>query len=181
MTGGVYASELARKKTDPVMNAYAVILGAKLYQATDNQDYLDMAKGMYIWAQENPSDALSLAGNSGLMIQAGALLFRITSRLPYLEDARSKARYCHETYFRPAEDPDGKPFMNMDENLDPWQKTLMTRGLIDLYNTDGEPAYVNDIRKSMEKVWSETGSGLRIHDRSNQTSLAEIYARLGAL
>ena len=181
MTGGVYASELARKKTDPVMNAYAVILGAKLYQATDNQDYLDMAKGMYIWAKENPSDALSLAGNSGLMIQAGAILFRITSRLPYLEDARSKARYCHVTFFRPAEDPDGKPFMNMDENLDPWQKTLMTRGLIDLYNTDGEPAYVNDIRKSMEKVWSETGSGLRIHDRSNQTSLAEIYARLGAL
>ena len=181
MTGGVYASELARKKTDPVMNAYAVILGAKLYQATDYQDYLDMAKGMYIWAQENPSDALSLAGNSGLMIQAGALLFRITSRLPYLEDARSKAAFCHETFFKPAEDTDGKQFRNMDENLDPWQKALMVRGLIDLYNTDGEPVYVNDIRKSMEKVWSETGSGFRIHDRSNQTSLAEIYARLGAL
>ena len=181
MTGGMYASELARKKTDPVMNAYAVILGAKLYQATDNQDYLDMAKGMYIWAQENQSEALSLAGNSGLMIQAGALLFRITSRLPYLEDARSKAEFCHENFFKPAEGPDGKPFMKMDDDLDPWQKTLMVRGLIDLYNTDGEPGYVNDIRKSMEKVWSETESGLRIHDRSNQTSLAEIYARLGAL
>jgi hypothetical protein len=115
------------------------------------------------------------------MIQAGALLFRITSRLPYLEDARSKAVFCHEAFFKPAEGPDGKPFMKMDDDLDPWQKTLMVRGLIDLYNTDGEPGYVNDIRKSMEKVWSETESGLRIHDRSNQTSLAEIYARLGAL
>ena len=47
----------------------------------------------------------------------------------------------------------------------------MIRGLIELYNTDGEPAYLNDIRKFFEQ--DQAGMG--------RTSLAEIYARLGAL
>jgi hypothetical protein len=184
LTGGVYASELNRKKTDPVMNAYAVIFAAKLYQATDEQDYLDMAKGMYIWAQENPSDGLMTVGGNGLMIQASSLLFRLTSRVPYLNDARERAAHCHENFFRPATDSEGKEFRMIADDLDPWQKALLVHGLLDLYENDGEPAYVNDIRKSMEKIWTDSQSGRTLalsHDRATQTSLADIYARLGAL
>ena len=184
ISGGMRVSEMSTKKMDPVMNAYAVVFAAKLYQATDNQDYLDIAKGMYIWAQENPSDGLALAGGSGLMIQAGAILFRITSRLPYLTDARERALYCHDTFFKPASDPDGKEFRMLAEDLDPWQLVLMSRGLLDLYGTDGEPAYVNDIRKSLEKIWTDSLSGrtlMHSGDRARQCALAEIYALLGAL
>ena len=184
LTGGVYASELNRKKTDPVMNAYAVIFAAELYQATDDQDYLDMAKGMYIWAQENPSDGLMTAGGNGLMVQAASLLFRLTSRVHYLNEARERAQYCHEAFFKPASDTDGNDFRMLSDDLDPWQKVLLVRGLIDLYENDGEPAYVNNIRKSMEKIWTDSQSGHTLmlsRDREMQTGLAEIYARLGAL
>jgi hypothetical protein len=70
------------------------------------------------------------------------------------------------------------------DDLDPWQKALLVHGLLDLYENDGEPAYVNDIRKSMEKIWTDSQSGRTLalsHDRATQTSLADIYARLGAL
>jgi len=158
ISGGMYPSEKDRRSFNPLVNAYMAVFGARLFQATDNQDYLDMAKGLYLWAQENPSDKLSGPDGYGLMIQAGALLFRISERISYLEDARSRAAFCHEVFINKA-------------GLDPWQQTLMIRGLIELYNTDGEPAYLNDIRKFIEQ--DQAGMG--------RTSLAEIYARLGAL
>ena len=158
ISGGMYPSEKDRRSFNPLVNAYMAVFGARLFQATDNQDYLDMAKGLYLWAQENPSDKLSGPDGYGLMIQAGALLFRISERISYLEDARSRAAFCHEAFINKA-------------GLDPWQQTLMIRGLIELYNTDGEPAYLNDIRKFFEQ--DQAGMA--------KTSLAEIYARLGAL
>lgn len=158
ISGGMYPSEKDRRSFNPLVNAYMAVFGARLFQATDNQDYLDMAKGLYLWAQENPSDKLSGPDGYGLMIQAGALLFRISERISYLEDARSRAAFCHEAFINKA-------------GLDPWQQTLMIRGLIELYNTDGEPVYLNDIRKFFEQ--DQAGMA--------KTSLAEIYARLGAL
>lgn len=178
MNGGMYPSEKIRKDFDPFINAYMAVLGAKLYLATDNQDYLDMAKGLYLWAQENPSDRLIGAGAGGLMIQAGALLFRISERVSYLEEARERAAQCHELYFSPANASNGKEFRMMEAAKDPWHNVLLTRGLIELFHTDGEPQYLNDIRKSLEHNHENK---VQPRNRASQTALAEIYARMGAL
>ena len=161
--GGIYSSEWSRKTKDPISNAYGAVFGTRLYQVTDNQDYLDMAKGMYIWAKENQNDKCSQGEYTGLMIQAGALLFRISERTGYLEDARKMA----------AESP-----FRMDDTADSWHNTLMTRGLIELYRTDGEPEYLNKLRKTLEGLWI---SGHKPAGRAQQTAYAEIYSRLGAL
>ena len=184
LSGGMYPSEYRKNTHDAYINAYMTVFAAKLYQATDNQDYLDLAKGLYIWAQENPSDAFMLAGGSGLMIQAGAILFRISERLPYLEDARNRAKYCLDAFFKPFNGTDGKEFRKLSEDLDPWQQTLLVRGLIELYRTDGEPEYLNNLRKSLEHDWvngQQNKLTLQTGSRNSQTSLAEIFARLGAL
>lgn len=178
LRGGMYPSEYARKSQDALINAYMAVFGAKLYLATDNQDYLDIAKGVYLWATENPSDSFLLAGGNGLMMQAGALLFRITERMPYLEDARERAEYCNDNFFKPATDASGKEFRMIPDNMDPWQQTLMVRGLIELFNTDGEPEYLNNLRKTLEHNWT---NGIKPAGRAQQTAIAEIHARLGAL
>ena len=181
MNGGMYSSEYARKKHDALINIYMSVFGAKLYQVTDNQEYLDIAKGLYIWAKENPTERLAGSGACGLMIQAGALLFRISERTHYLEDAREKAKLCHELYFKPATDSEGKEFRQLSADTDPWQTVLLTRGLIELFHTDGEPVYLNDLRKSLEQLQADTKSAAQPGSKAQQTSLAEIYARLGTL
>lgn len=161
--GGMYSSEWSRKQKDPLTNAYGAVFGTKLYQATDNQDYLDMAKGMYLWAQENPDEKCRLGEYNGLMIQAGSLLFRISERTVYLEDARKLAEENSHL---------------MNDESEPWNKVMMVRGLVELYHTDGEPEYLNSLRKSLEASWT---SGQKPAGRAQQTAIAEIYARLGSL
>ena len=161
--GGIYSSEWSRKVKSPVTNAYGAVFGTRLYQATDNQDYLDMAKGMYIWAQENQNDQCLLGEYNGLMIQAGSLLFRISERTGYLEDARALAKENSHL---------------MTGGSDPWNNVLMVRGLVELYHTDGEPEYLNSLRKALEASWT---SGQRPAGRAEQTAQAEIYSRLGDL
>jgi uncharacterized protein YyaL (SSP411 family) len=181
MNGGMYPSEYARRKHDALINAYMSVFGTKLYQATDNQEYLDIAKGLYIWAKENPTERLVGSGACGLMIQAGALLFRISERTHYLDDAREKARLCHELYFKAATDAEGKEFRQLSFDTDPWQNVLLTRGLIELFHTDGEPVYLNDLRKSLDQLQTGSTSPAHPNNRAYQSSLAEINARLGTL
>ena len=70
----------------------------------------------------------------------------------------------------------------------------MLRGFIELYNLDGNPAYVNNARRSLEYAWEKARSeeGLFQNDLSGQVkersynlitqaAMAEMYARLGAM
>ena len=45
-----------RQTLNASSNASGTIFGAKLYLATGNQDYLDWAKGLYLWTKENLLD-----------------------------------------------------------------------------------------------------------------------------
>ena len=182
LDGGLYHSELRKVSKDALSNASAAVFAAKLYQATENQDYLDMAKGLYIWTKEklmDPEDDLYMnklflkgekdivktAANSGHMIEAGAILFRITGREGYINDAQRTAKACHERFFTEAA---GEAFPQVD----------LIRGLIELYRTDGEPAYLNDVRKILDRESEQMHKKKTI---AAQGSAAEISALIGAL
>lgn len=182
LDGGLYHSEQKKVSKDALSNASAAVFAAKLYQATENQDYLDMSKGLYIWTKEmlmDPEDGLYMnkmflkgekdiiktAANSGYMIEAGAILFRITGREEYINDAQRTAKACHDRFFTEAA---GDAFPQVD----------LIRGLIELYRTDGEPAYLNEVRKILERESEQMEKKKTI---AAQGAAAEISALIGAL
>ena len=130
---------------------------------------------------------------SGQMIPAGAVLFKITGRKSYLDDARKTAAGCHKMFFVPCTDDNGKAFSILQPG-DIWSHAIMLRGLTDLYDADGDPTYVNDVRKSLEYAWNhaKSSSGLFKIDMSGQdepnryslitqAAMAEMYARMGEM
>ena len=182
LDGGLYSSEQRKVAKDASSNASAAVFAAKLYQATDNQDYLDMAKGLYIWTNEKlmdsedglymsrmylkeEKDIAKTAANSGHMIEAGAILFRITGREAYINDAQRTAKACHEVFFK---ETTGEAFPQVD----------LVRGLIELFRTDGEPAYLNDIRKILDR---DNDQQHKRNTLAAQGAASEISALIGAL
>ena len=182
LDGGLYHSEQKKVSKDASSNASASVFAAKLYQATENQDYLDMAKGLYIWTKEklmDPEDGLYMnkmflkgetdmvktAANSGLMIEAGAILFRITGREEYINDAQMTAKACYERFFTETE-------------VETLPQVDLIRGLIELYRTDGEPAYLNKVRKILDRHSEQMPKKSNL---AAQGAASEISALIGAL
>lgn len=201
LDGGIYWSEQNKQSKKAGSNASGAVFAAKLYLATDNQDYLDLAKGMYQWAKQSLLDetdglykgSMNLrrevsgektAGNSGQMIQAGALLYRITGRMEYIEEARRTAKACHETFFKPFTDKEGRNFKTFAED-DMRMQAEMVRGMKELYHMDGNEEYLDDVRKTLEYAWQEarTPQGLFPDDFRllNQAAMAEMFARMSGI
>ena len=106
--GGVYWTQAPwSQDRNTVSNGPGAELGAHLYLLTKDKSYLTWAKKMYTWAQEcmlAPNglywDHIDLAGtvektqwsyNQGVMLGAGALLYKATGQRKYLNDAKSVA------------------------------------------------------------------------------------------
>jgi uncharacterized protein YyaL (SSP411 family) len=210
LDGGIYWCEQKKQSKNACSNAPGAVFAAKLYLATDNQDYLDMAKGLYQWTKQSlldesdwlykdnmnlrrEVDGRKFAYNSGQMVQAGALLYRITGRMEYIEEARRTAKACHEFFFRPFTGKDGKEFRILKKD-NVWFHAVMVRGLVELYHMDGNAEYVNDVRKTLEHAWQEarTSQGLFPTDLSGeredkkfwlltQAAMAEMFARMSGV
>ena len=106
--GGVYWTQAPwSQDRNTVSNGPGAELGAHLYLLTRDKSYLTEAKRMYAWAQQcmlAPNglywDHIDLAGNvektqwsynQGVMLGAGALLYKATGDRKYLTDAKSVA------------------------------------------------------------------------------------------
>ena len=102
--GGIYWCEQRKGSKNTCSNAPAVVYLVKLYEATRDNDYLTKAKMLYDWTKNTLKDLSDnlywdnitlnkkidhrkFPYNTGQMIQAGALLFKITHDKLYLEDA----------------------------------------------------------------------------------------------
>ncbi len=108
LPGGVFWTQAPwSSDRNTVSNAPGAEIGARLYLLTGRRSYLDWATRMYDWVRGSmlaPNglyfDHVNLAGtiektqwsyNQGVMIGAGALLYRATGRREYLDQARSTA------------------------------------------------------------------------------------------
>jgi predicted alpha-1,6-mannanase (GH76 family) len=122
---GVYWKEGDFSTKNTCSNAPVVVMGVKMYQVTQAEQYLDTAKELYAWTKENlqdPSDYLYWDNirtadgsideakyhyNSGQMMQAAVLLYQATGEQEYLTDARNLAEVCYQNFFENYTPPGG--------------------------------------------------------------------------
>ena len=188
------------------LNAPGAVFALKLYLATGKEHYLEQGRILYEWTRKrllDPSDNLyfdniSLKGtlnktkfsyNSGQMIQAGALLYRITGKKRYLAEARETAASCLSHFFRPLHKPGGGSVRILRRDKI-WFDAVMLRGFIELYREDGREVYLDAFRETLDHAWKHARdsrgflsdwSGRGREGRKwllSQAALAEMFARM---
>lgn len=208
--GGIYWVEQRKGSKHTCSNAPAVVYALKLYEATDDEAYLEAGKILYEWTKkhlQDPEDYLyydnirlngrldkkKYAYNSGQMIQAGALLYKQTRNEQYLKDAQRVAKSSYQYFFHDFEDIDGEKFRMLNRS-DVWFSDIMFRGFIELYNIDNNREYIEAFQKNLNYSWKymRDENGLFNSDWSGKTkdqfkwiltqfAMVEMYARMSEL
>lgn len=162
--GGIYWCEQKKTSKNTCSNAPAAVFSLKLYEATREEKYLDIGKSLYEWTKVNLQDTdgvyldnVRLDGsidrakypyNSGQMLEAAALLYKITKEHRYLEDARIVAKSSFLHFF----ETDGSQQL---KNSNHWFIAVMMRGFVQLYKLDNNPTYLQVFRKNLDFAWSD--------------------------
>lgn len=203
--GGIYWCEQRKESKNTCSNAPGIVFLLKLYEATENQKYLDMGRALYDWTRstlKDPEDDLyydniNLAGkvdkhkypyNSGQMIQAAALLYKATGEMNYRDDAQATASSAYSFFFESEQNKDGFRFLKTGDN---WFIAVMMRGFVELYRIDHNATYLKDFQRNLDFAWTamrdDNGlfnrdwAGVEKTDKKwllDQYAIAEMYARL---
>lgn len=206
--GGIYWCEQKRTSKNTCSNAPATVLCLKLYKLTKDEKYLKQAEETYEWTKKNLRDPedfvywdnINLEGqigyakytyNSGQMIQAGVLLYQITGKEAYLQDAQQTAKGAYEYFCRLQQTPKGEMRFYPDS---PWFNVILFRGLKVLYQTDHNPTYIKAMIDNADFAWRWTrdSNGLFSNDwsgnKSNQfksllenACMVELFAEISEL
>ncbi|MGO3194727.1 MAG: glycoside hydrolase family 76 protein, partial [Sphingobacterium sp.] len=168
--GGIYWCEQRKHSKNTCSNAPAIVYLAKLYQATNDKKYLELAQQLYSWTQENLLDKtdnlyfdnVSLDGtiektkypyNSGQMIQAGALLYKITQQKQYLTDAQNVAHASYDYFFYDYKQPATGKTIKLLKTSNNWFIAVMMRGFMELYGQDANRLYVDGFQANLDFAW----------------------------
>lgn len=167
--GGIYWCEQKKTSKNTCSNAPGTVLALKLYQATHKDTYLAKAKALYQWTRTHLEDSadylyfdnISLNGhigrakyayNTGQMLQAATLLYRITKDESYLRQARLTARAAYMYFFEDQGRLDGLRRIK-DGNI--WFSAVMMRGYAELACVDSETVYMNAFKASLDDAWNK--------------------------
>lgn len=208
--GGIYWCEQKKESKNTCSNAPGAVFALKLFKATGDSTYFDQGRELYEWTKHNLQDTtdhlyfdnISLNSkiskakysyNSGQMMQAAALLYKLTADKQYLKHAQEIAESCYNYFFTIFEDDKSNTRFYHLRNGDNWFYAVMLRGFIELYNIDKNRKYLNDIQSSMDYAWekirdenglfedrrfSELSSGKETKWLLTQAAMVEMYARL---
>jgi predicted alpha-1,6-mannanase (GH76 family) len=205
--GGIYWCEQKKQSKNTCSNAPASVLALRLFEATRDSSYFWWGLRLYEWTRANlqdPADHLyfdnkSLTGktdtrkytyNSGQMLQAAAMLYKLTGNKIYLEEAQHMAKsvidYFTEEYLT-AEG--GK--IRLFKNTGNWFNSILFRGYGELYRLDKNDVFINIFRENMDHLWnhvrnkdglfSKDWKGQKEDDYKallDQSGLVEIWAEL---
>lgn len=204
--GGIYWCEQKKLSKNACSNAPASVFALKLYEATKDESYMTKGKALYLWTKTNLQDTADYlyydnvkldgsigktkyAYNSGQMLQAGALLYKLTKKEVYLADARKTAQACYSFFFNGFQ-TEGRESFKLLKKGEIWFTAVMLRGFIELYNIDKNKEYINAFQKNLDYAWKymRDEDGLFNSDWSGQTkdkskwlltqfAMAEMYAR----
>lgn len=207
---GIYWCEQKKESKNVCSNAPAAVLALKLYETTRDKYYLEVGNDIYSWTKNNlqdPQDGLyfdniALNGtinktkfqyNSGQMMQAAALLYKLTNQTIYLADAQMLAKSCDEFFFENFCASDGKCFRAM-KNGNIWFVAVMLRGFEELYTIDKNPTYLLNITQTLSYVWKNNPNTNRLFEDEcfvnfkstsknykwllTQAAMIEMYARM---
>jgi rhamnogalacturonyl hydrolase YesR len=169
--GGIYWCEQKKRSKNTCSNAPAAVLGLKLYEVTKDSSYFSWGMQLYNWTQSNlqdPSDFLyfdniSIAGeldkrkftyNTGQMLQAAALIYKITGDDSYLKAAEKMAESAAKYFTQDFTTPQGKN-IRLFRSSDNWFNVIMFRGYTELYRLNDNPVYINIFRDNLEYLWND--------------------------
>lgn len=208
--GGIYWCEQSKKSKNTCSNAPGAVYALKLFEATKDSSYFNQGKALYEWTKNTLQDKndylyfdnIGLNGriqkrkyayNSGQMLQAAALLYKITDKKEYLVDAQNIAQSAHNYFFEDFSAADGSK-MKILKKGDIWFTAIMFRGFVELYHLDKNKTYLQDFDKNLNFAWKNMReqNGLFNSDWSGQTkdkskwlltqfAMAEMYARMPEL
>jgi len=208
--GGIYWCEQSKKSKNTCSNAPGAVYALKLFEATKDSSYFKQGKALYEWTKNTLQDKndylyfdnIGLNGriqkrkyayNSGQMLQAAALLYKLTDKKEYLVDAQNIAQSAHNYFFENFSAADGNK-MKLLKKGDIWFTAIMFRGFVELYHLDKNKTYLQDFDKNLNFAWKNMReqNGLFNSDWSGQTkdkskwlltqfAMAEMYARMPEL
>ncbi len=207
--GGIFWCEQKKASKNTCSNAPTAVLAFQLFETTKDSLYFKWGQKIYDWTKANlqdPSDYLyfdnvSLSGkiskakyayNSGQMLQAAALLYKLTGKVMYLNEARIIAKSAIQYFAEDFVIPEGN-HIRLFRNRGNWFVAILMRGYTELYELDKNEEYLRIFQDNMDHVWNHTRSeeGLFSKDWSGQGSvvkrkwlldqaaLVEMYASLG--
>lgn len=208
--GGIYWCEQKKSGKNTCSNAPGAVYALKLFEATNDSSYFYQGKKLYEWTKKNLQDTedylyfdnINMEGkvdkakypyNSGQMLQASALLYKLTKNKDYLTDAQNIAKSGYNYFFTDFKTSDGEEFRLLKKS-DVWFIAVMFRGYIELYNLDKNDVYINAFRKNLEYAWThmrdEKGlfstdwTGEKKDDKKwllTQAAFVEFYGRLAEI
>jgi hypothetical protein len=212
--GGIYWVEQYKNKPENDFCNKAVCASAftttyllKLYQHTQNEEYLKFAKRIYSWLTTNTKDPVDnlfwndirvrdnyinktkWTYNSGAMITNNVLLYEITKDINYLNEARAIASSSYRVFTRTEHSQLFFP------NHDSWFNVCLFRGYLDLLRHDKNALnYVTTFINNADYAWknARNSNDLFYEDWSGikqgrdkwllqQAALVEIYGRIALL
>lgn len=207
---GIYWCEASKTSKNTCSNAPAVVYALKLFEATGDSIYFKSAENLYDWTKNNLQDKddflyydnINLEGkvdkhkypyNSGQMLQAAAMLYKLSNDSVYYNDAKNIADSGKNYFFEEIIGPDGNKKSRLKEN-DVWFIAIMMRGYLELYEVDHNNLYLLDFKDNLDNAWENmrTKEGLFNVDWSNQkkkdkhwlltqAAFAEMFANLNKL
>lgn len=208
--GGIYWCEQKKGSKNTCSNAPGAVFAFKLFESTKDSSYFDQGKALYEWTKkhlQDPTDLLyfdniSLDGkigkakyayNSGQMMQAASLLYKLTKEKKYLIEAQCIAQSCYNYFFTDFVSPDKQQFKLLKKG-DIWFTAVMLRGFVELYHQDKNDGYVKTFSMNLDYAWNHSRemNGLFNTDWSGETSdpkkwlltqaaYVEMYARIAKL
>jgi uncharacterized protein YyaL (SSP411 family) len=207
--GGIFWCEQKKGSKNTCSNAPSAVLAMQLFETTKDSLYFNWGEKIYNWNKtklQDPTDYLyfdniSLAGkigkakytyNSGQMLQAAALLYKITGKETYLTDARNIAKSAIQYFTEDFTTPEGK-HIRLFRNRGSWFNAILLRGYTELYARDKNDEYLRIFQDNLDHVWkharydkglftkdwSGDDNGLKRKWLLDQAAMVEMYAVLG--
>jgi predicted alpha-1,6-mannanase (GH76 family) len=168
--GGIYWCEQKKESKNTCSNAPASVLAFKLFEATHDSVYFKWGLRIYNWTKINLQDSTdhlyfdnkNLSGrisrrkytyNSGQMLQATVMLYKLTGNKTYLAEARHIAQSSIVYFTEEYTTPEGKQ-IKLFKNTGNWFNSILLRGYTELYYFDKDPQYLTLFRDNMDHLWN---------------------------
>ncbi|MEP6748614.1 MAG: glycoside hydrolase family 76 protein [Bacteroidota bacterium] len=191
--GGLYWKEGNRTTKNTCSNGPGVLVALQLYQITKEKKYLQYALNIYQWTTTHLQapdglfyDAIKIPSlkiseqkytyNTGSMLQANVLLYTITNKQKYLQEARRMAKAGKEYFFKNGRLPN-----------EYWFNAVMLRGYAALYKVDKNKEWIDFFKEDADRIWNTERDGDNFLGTKptkrliDQAAMIEIYARLQEL
>jgi len=208
--GGIYWCEQKKQSKNTCSNAPASVLAFQLFEATNDSAYFNCGLKIYEWTKQNLQDSTdflyfdnkNLEGkvdkrkytyNSGQMLQSAALLYKLTGKEEYLEEAGNIAASAIEYFTEDFKTPEGSTIQRF-KNTGNWFNAILFRGYEELYFLDKNPKYILIFKDNLEYLWNHLRDNHGLFGKDwkgenkeeykwllDQASLVELYARLNEL